>query len=421
MAQPSSGQPRGFSGFDSLVSDITDLPQESAHDVPPRVVDKAPEPKDELRPPPPRPAPSPTSTGGRSGPLWEIVIVGVAIALALYLGSGGTLLPSVEQTTSDRRVASTTPIAPQSPAPAPPAKPSLPPEQAEVVPPIGADNILTVEQVRYCLVQEIRLDGARLSLNRSSKIEIEVFNYLVSNFNSRCARYRYQAGVLERERMRAEGRRSQLELDGISMLGAEVAQRSPALAVPPPPPTPPAPASVGRPVFAPIPDRKPVPPQRSALPEHTGPDITGQRPEACKRGFKQVGSDCVPVRLPENAQLDYTGRDWACQRGFRRSGKECLAIVVPPNAQLDYTGSDWMCQRGFRRDGDECQVVKVPTNAEIDYTGSDWTCRRGFRRSENQCLTVNVPTNAQLDFKGNDWICLAGFNRVGQECIWGNR
>jgi hypothetical protein len=62
----------------------------------------------------------------------------------------------------------------------------------------------------------------------------------------------------------------------------------------------------------------------------------------------------VKFRIPQNAHVDYTGRNWECDRGYRPEGGECKKFYVPVNAHVDYTGRSWECDRGYQKVGNEC-------------------------------------------------------------------
>jgi hypothetical protein len=83
---------------------------------------------------------------------------------------------------------------------------------AERVPPIGSGLELNAGQIRYCLSEDIRLDAAR---NVVADAEIDRFNYMVADFNSRCARFQYRDGVFDPVKRQVEADRPRLELEGM--------------------------------------------------------------------------------------------------------------------------------------------------------------------------------------------------------------
>lgn len=81
----------------------------------------------------------------------------------------------------------------------------------EEVPPLGTDRVLKKSEVRYCIFQGERLDIIREII--SEKLDIDRFNRLVYDFNSRCARFRYRRGTLQAIEAEVPGRRQQLRQD----------------------------------------------------------------------------------------------------------------------------------------------------------------------------------------------------------------
>ena len=85
---------------------------------------------------------------------------------------------------------------------------------AEEVPPVGTDLVLGLAQIRYCLSEDIRIDAARAVLNNYLNSDIDRFNAMVDDYNSRCVAYRYRSGSLETARTLVERNRQTLEVEG---------------------------------------------------------------------------------------------------------------------------------------------------------------------------------------------------------------
>jgi hypothetical protein len=83
----------------------------------------------------------------------------------------------------------------------------------EQMPTFGNGNVLSEGQVKYCLSEQIRLDGARSILNHQTAIAVDRFNAMIDDFNNRCSSYRYKRSDYERAR-------SAVELDRGSLLAA---------------------------------------------------------------------------------------------------------------------------------------------------------------------------------------------------------
>ena len=88
----------------------------------------------------------------------------------------------------------------------------------EQIPPPGTDRVLNKSQVRYCIFQEERLDILRGLV--SSNAEIDRFNRLVSEFNSRCSSFRYSQGVLQATEEEVSDRRQHLQQDAQRLLSS---------------------------------------------------------------------------------------------------------------------------------------------------------------------------------------------------------
>lgn len=97
-----------------------------------------------------------------------------------------------------------------------PKPPSSTGDTQAVKPPVGKDLVFSVPQIRYCLEEDIRLDGARSELNDYSSVDIDKFNAMVSDFNSRCSSFRYRSGALESTRRSVEPHRAKLLAEGAS-------------------------------------------------------------------------------------------------------------------------------------------------------------------------------------------------------------
>lgn len=89
-----------------------------------------------------------------------------------------------------------------------------PTRPTEARPPIGDNNVLSMNQLHYCLAEDIRLDGARSALNNYSDSDVDRFNLMISDYNSRCGNFRYRNGDLERARRAVEAFRNTIVAEG---------------------------------------------------------------------------------------------------------------------------------------------------------------------------------------------------------------
>src|SRR5262249_38084834 len=81
-------------------------------------------------------------------------------------------------------------------------------------PPVGTDHVHGPAELRYCLAEDIRLDGAKGAINRRVDSEVERYNSMVSDYNSRCSEFRYQKELFEKAKREVETHRSEFEIEG---------------------------------------------------------------------------------------------------------------------------------------------------------------------------------------------------------------
>jgi hypothetical protein len=95
-----------------------------------------------------------------------------------------------------------------------PALVATKPTSIEEVPPVRASNTFSRSQIRYCLSEEIRIEGARSALDQHRSLEVNRFNRMVEDYNGRCGSFRYRAGNLETIRTEIQASRSRLLAEG---------------------------------------------------------------------------------------------------------------------------------------------------------------------------------------------------------------
>ena len=210
---------KGFSGLSSLASDV-----EAAPDTTRRQADseeRATEPQRDSTGPTPRssaaktkPAPSQrpepevvasgtsrTPTSGSSGAKWFWGLVGVGVLIWLF--------DAAQE--DGNRSSSGRPYTQPSPSPRytpPPVSPAQQPGLDFSKPPVGRNNVLSVAQIRWCLRQDIRVEVLRPMPETNA--QIDQFNSVVSDYNSRCGSYRYRQGALARARREVEQQMAQI-------------------------------------------------------------------------------------------------------------------------------------------------------------------------------------------------------------------
>lgn len=101
------------------------------------------------------------------------------------------------------------PAGPQSPGLSSPSERML-----EQLPPIGTDQVLDAAQIRYCLSEDIRLEAARNVANADT--DVDRFNSMIIDYNSRCASYRYRRQVFESVQREVQSNRALLQAEGVA-------------------------------------------------------------------------------------------------------------------------------------------------------------------------------------------------------------
>ena len=78
----------------------------------------------------------------------------------------------------------------------------------------GHDRLLTESEILYCLAEQTRIDAHRDVLNAYDSVAINVFNYHVQDFNSRCSAFRYKQRQFDRAQKEHDANRNFYILQG---------------------------------------------------------------------------------------------------------------------------------------------------------------------------------------------------------------
>ena len=105
--------------------------------------------------------------------------------------------------------------------PSPSTSQQAPSRPTEAKPPVGQNLVLSREQIRYCLAEDIRIDGAKSAINNYIDADVDRFNTMVADYNSRCSSFQYQTNNRGRNDLNSAQRdiepfRSQLQSEGRS-------------------------------------------------------------------------------------------------------------------------------------------------------------------------------------------------------------
>jgi TonB family protein len=169
---------------------------------------------------------------------------------------------------------------------------------AEEAPPVGKGSMFSDAQIRYCLAQIIRIEAVRSLINRYRKAQVEYFNGVTADYNSRCGSYRYEGDALETNRALVEANRWQIQSIAreayTKRFGSD--EKPVAASKPPvPPQTEPAPAAAALP-----PDQFPAPPPQAA--ESASPSPTPASPAVESRSPRAEPADRAPAASASRPQ-----------------------------------------------------------------------------------------------------------------------
>lgn len=89
---------------------------------------------------------------------------------------------------------------------------SGPPDESE--PSIGTNNVLSLSELHYCLAQGIRIDAAHDAANTYVQDQVDRFNAMVADYNSRCGQFRYRDDDMSEAKSDIEQYRSLYQSQG---------------------------------------------------------------------------------------------------------------------------------------------------------------------------------------------------------------
>ncbi len=205
---------KGFAGLSSLVSDVSTTPPltiKGAHSsAAQNAAQSSPNPQ-----PTHHQAPIEESSPDSSGVKW---ILGIAIVVGV-LWFISQLDQQSTSSTVTAQVASNTALG----NPPPLVQPQVPSRPEEQMPQVGSDLVLSTAQIRYCLAEDIRISAAKSAVDNYNGSDVDRFNMMVADYNSRCGSFRYRSGALESARQDIEPYRNQLELEGANQFSPTAA------------------------------------------------------------------------------------------------------------------------------------------------------------------------------------------------------
>jgi len=206
---------KGFGGLSSLLSDVDDLPD---YQPTPKSENKKESSRQQSKEGKKTQNNQPDLNNHQSEQTQPLDLRWIWISLALFIGviSIFTLLVSQDHSSEKPKYSYTPPtsakvdfsISQPSPKQATPARP------VEEKPPYGKSKVLSVAQIRYCLAEKVRIDASETVISNYSQSDVDHFNSMVNDYNSRCGEFRYRRGSLKRAQHDIEPYRRQLQGEG---------------------------------------------------------------------------------------------------------------------------------------------------------------------------------------------------------------
>ena len=452
------GEGKGFAGLSSLVSEVDTTPPPAAKEEPAASAPSTERPAPQAaQPQPSQPhqtyqEPAQPSSSGTSGGKW---VLGIAAVIGVLW-----LIGQSDKSPTSPAPAYSPPAQTATPSYSPPAEPQAPSRPQESMPPVGQDLVFSAAQIRYCLAENIRMEGAKSAFNNYIDSDVDRFNAMVADYNSRCGSFRYRNGALESARRDVEPYRSQLQAEGRSRFA-----RPSAGSLSTPAPSRDAPDATVQAIQrklnelgyeAGTADGLMGRGTRSAIIafqqdrglaatgvadqallrqlEQAPPSFSNSEPQAksspplsaapLEKGTIRDGSN-NKITIPANS-FAYSGnaKGWACNSGYRDTGNDCAYIEKPQNS-FHYSGNakGWACNSGFRDTGNDCAYINKPQNS-FHYSGNTkgWACNSGYRDTGNDCVYIDKPQNS-FHYSGNakGWACNSGYRDTGNDCAYINK
>jgi hypothetical protein len=203
--------PKGFAGLSSQVSDI-DAEIAHANGLPPAPTSTEQGVGHTERLDTHSEGQSPKNSGSSVKPVVWWGIGAAVLGIFWFAGQSGT------------GPASSPPPAVYSDEPSPPEitvegqAPGAPQALIEERPPVGYGLEHSVGQIRYCLAEKIRISAAEPIVNSYNSAQVDRFNAMVSDYNSRCGQYRYLDSSMNLARSDVEAHRAELEQAGRNLI-----------------------------------------------------------------------------------------------------------------------------------------------------------------------------------------------------------
>lgn len=217
---------KGFDGFDDLVSDVSkeiETPVQSRTSASEPIKTTTTQLQDKSLPSSqseqPKATTIPQSIPGEGGDgsfkVWVALVIFAVTVVILFSGEKKVDEPADYDSSYQESYA---PSATEEAVAAAPSIPANDAESLEEKPPVGSGMILSFNQIRYCLSEDIRLGTIQDALDNYSKNEVDRFNAETRDYNSRCSNFKYRRGTLDAVKTEVNTLRASLVLEGLHRL-----------------------------------------------------------------------------------------------------------------------------------------------------------------------------------------------------------
>ena len=92
-------------------------------------------------------------------------------------------------------------------------------QHVEVKPSVGTGQILSRNEIRYCLSEKVRMEAMGDYIDATKRVHIERFNALVGDYNARCSNYRYRQSDMTSASTAVDASGSRLRAQAADMVG----------------------------------------------------------------------------------------------------------------------------------------------------------------------------------------------------------
>ncbi len=213
---------KGFAALSTLVSNVDPGISQATKPADTKATAKEPT-KAEAPKATPRPQ-EPQPSGNSFQPLLWLLGIMLASAGLLYANYSASQNVSGGSSSQGSSYTSTTQ---QSPASTPTWQPAVvePPAALrpfEEQPPVGRNLFLSINQIRYCLAEEMRLEASEPLVDIYNEAHITQFNKYVSDYNSRCGAYQYYEESFAAARLDVYAFRDEIRAEGIARFNSPV-------------------------------------------------------------------------------------------------------------------------------------------------------------------------------------------------------